>query len=572
MNTHLDKQEILDLYRSGALLAAIFDNFGSAFQEEPVISKCAEMHSQGEINLLALIESPSFSGIDVHRFFAGQHFYCKVIPLLNASPHDMMTCIKALVEKGGQDLAANQPNAGFGEWCSADLARATAIVESSDAGDPLARDFLPFALTAGNMVQQAIRIADAFRDERRVRAIVALGRMNYTDLGAARSALDALKRAIDDQVDDILYANTLISALSIADKAGPEVVDEAAKIVKAVCAAPGPQTQYCCAYVISANNSALNTKMLSFLFGALSSIPPELKGTLRALDNGLLKLLGTAFADEAIAFVAKFITDADGTVALADLPGFGHNLVTGPHSRLHRTLVTWMLSRERTLCEGFAHLVNMARKRDLFFDLSVHDFELTAETKIFLCKKAIGFFFVQPVIAASVLVAVLRDCDDEVATVVTDLLFDPLLINYKGELKDYLETLVEADPATKRVRVALDAEAQYLKELRSVGIIKELYPSEHHRQIERMRLQEQSREIHKQAQEQSVFHNLVHRSVLLYGRRTLTYVGLPGETRRPIEMALHAHRFSYELPQMEIADPIGLDYMLWVFRAERLPE
>ena len=372
MNTHLDKQEILNLYRSGALLGAIFDNFGSAFQEQAVISKCAEMHNDGEINLLALIESPDFNGIDVHRFFAGQHFYCEVLPRLNASPQDMMTCVKALIEKGGQDLAANQPNAGFTEWCSVDLSRATAIIESSDADDPLAREFLSFALTAGNTVQQAIRIADAYRDERRVRAITALGRMNYTDLDSARIALDALKRAIDDRVDDILYANTLSSALGIADKAGPAALDAAAEIVKAVCATPGPQTQYCCACVISVNSSAINTTMLSYLFGALASIPPELKGTLKALDNGLRKLLDTAFADEAIAFVEKFLSDADRTVTLADLPNFSHNLVNEPHGRLHRAFVTWMLSGKRPLCEGLAHLVNTTRKRDLFFDLSIH--------------------------------------------------------------------------------------------------------------------------------------------------------------------------------------------------------
>jgi hypothetical protein len=435
----------------------------------------------------------------------------------------MMTCVKALIEKGGQDLAANWPSAGFTEWCSVDPSRATAIIEISNAGDPLAREFLSFALTAGNMVQQAVRIADAYRDERRVRAIAALGRMNYTDLDA-KIALDALKRAIEDQVDDILYATALTSALGIADKAGQEVIEEVADIVKAACAASGPQTQYCCAYVISANTSALNTKILSFLFGILASVPPELKGTLRALDNGLLKLLCSAFGDEAIAFVAKFLTDARGTVGLADFSGFGHRLVTGPHARLHRTLVTWMLMGERTLCEGLANLVNMARKRDLFFDLSIHDFELTAQQKIFLCKKAIGYFFIQPVIAASILLAILRDCDDEVATVVSDLLFDPLLINYGGELKDYLESIPEADPAAKPVRAALDARSQYLSGIRSTGLIRELLPSEHRRQIQRMRLQEQSREIHKQAREQSVFHNLVHRVVLLYGRRSPTYV------------------------------------------------
>jgi hypothetical protein len=573
MNIHIDKQLILDLYRSSALLDAIFDNFDSAFQEKSVISKCAEMHNEGKIDLLALVDSQNFDCVEMHRFFAGQHFYCQVIPRLKTSAREMVKCVNALVEKGGQDLAAGQPNAAFREWCSADLSRAAAIIESSEAGDPLATDFLPLALTAGNMVQEAIRIADAYRDERCVRAIAALGRMDYTDLDSTRTALDALKRAIGDRVDDILYAKALSSALSIADKAGSAVAVGAADIVRAVCAAPpGPQTQYCCAHVISANSSALSTKILTSLLSTLSPIPPERKGTLRALDNGLVKLLGTAFADAAIAFVTKSLTDAQGTLTLADFPDFGHSLVTGPPARLHRAFVTWMLGGARTLCEGLAGLVNIARNRDLFSDLSIREFELTAVQKIFLCRKAIGYFFIQPVIVASVLVAVLRDCDDEVAKAVSDLLFDPLLINYRRELRSYLESISEADPAAKPVRAALDAGSHYLSELRSIGVIKELLPSEHQRQIERIRLQEQAREIHKEAREQSVFHNLVHRVVLLYGRRSLTYVGLPGETRRPIEMQLHAHTFAQELPQMEVADPVGLDYMLRVFRAERLPE
>jgi hypothetical protein len=391
-------------------------------------------------------------------------------------------------------------------------------------------------------------------------------------LDGARNALDALKRVIVDQVDDILYANTLTSALGITDKAGPGVADTATEIVQAVCAAPGQHTQYCCAYVISANTPAINAKMLSFLLGALASIAPELKGTLKALDAGLCKLLDSAFADEAIAFVKNLLSDAGGTVALADFPSFSQKLVNEPYGRLHRALVAWILSGERTLCEGLCHLVNATSKRDLFSDLPIRDFELTAVQKIFLCRKAIGYFFLKPVIAASIVVAVLRDSDNEVGKAVSDLLFDPLLINYRGELKHYLEGLSDADPAAKPVLAALEAGSRYMGELRSTGVIKELFPSEHHRQIERMRLQEQSREIHKQAQEQSIFYNLVHRSVLLYGRRSLAYVDGPDEIRRPIEMELHPHTFSYELPQMEIADPIGLDYMLRVFRAERLPD
>ena len=60
------------------------------------------------------------------------------------------------------------------------------------------------------------------------------------------------------------------------------------------------------------------------------------------------------------------------------------------------------------------------------------------------------------------------------------------------------------------------------------------------------------------------------RSVLLYGRRSITYVEGPNDVRRPVEMELKGHSFTFELPRMEILDPIGLDFMLRVFRIERL--
>lgn len=567
---HLNKEKILELYHSGTLLAAIFGKLQSGFRENSVVSECARMHNRGEIDLLSLVKDPEFSEIETHLFFAGQYFYCKVIPQLLATPQAMMACVKALVEQGGNDLAANQPNAAFREWCAVDLSRAIAVIDSAEVGDPLASKFMTLALTAGDMIERAISVVEKYRDERRVSAVAALGRMNYTDLNSARSALDALRQALDDQADDILCANVLSAALGIVEKAGPEAVAVAEDIVKAGCAVPGPQTQYCCARGLWAHPSSINATILTSMFEALSSINPEHKGILEELDMGLRSMLDTTFSEQAINFVEKVFGLADGRLTLADFPNFGHDLITGSRDRIHGTLVKWMLSGDRILCDGFANLLRGREKNDQFFDLEIYGYELTPVQKTFLCRKAIGYFFYQPVIAASIIVAILRDCDDDVASAVSELLFDPLLINYGGEIRDYLDGISEADPAFKSVQVALGSASQYLSELHSIGVIKELHPSEHQRQIERMRLQEQSRQIHKQAEEQSLFRNLVHRSVLLYGRRSLMYVGLPGEARRPIEMELHAHSFSFEMPRMEVVDPDGLDYMLRVFRAERL--
>jgi hypothetical protein len=57
--------------------------------------------------------------------------------------------------------------------------------------------------------------------------------------------------------------------------------------------------------------------------------------------------------------------------------------------------------------------------------------------------------------------------------------------------------------------------------------------------------------------------------VILYGNRSSTYVKAPNETRRAVEMELKSHGVSFEMPRIGIVDPVGLDVLIRVFRAER---
>jgi hypothetical protein len=115
----------------------------------------------------------------------------------------------------------------------------------------------------------------------------------------------------------------------------------------------------------------------------------------------------------------------------------------------------------------------------------------------------------------------------------------------------------------------LEANEHYLANLDGTGDIRELHPSEHNRQIERIRFFDRMRRIRKTAEQESIFLSLVRRSVILYGRRSITYIENPGGNRRPVEMELKTHSASMEFPRMEIVDPIGLSYMMLVFRTER---
>lgn len=94
--------------------------------------------------------------------------------------------IQLLVEKGGEDLAANQPNAAFRKWCASDSKRADEIVSSARASDPLSLRHLVFALESKGDFQEALRSAKASGEER-IAGVLALSRMKLTLAEAAQA-------------------------------------------------------------------------------------------------------------------------------------------------------------------------------------------------------------------------------------------------------------------------------------------------------------------------------------------------------------------------------------------------
>lgn len=564
--------ELVDAYKSGKLINNIFDRFGFIGQADfkSILEMCVELHNAGEIDLLSLIRNSELEGIDGHRFFVGQDFFCKVIPQLRASTAEMMHCVHTLVKKGGDDLAANRPNAALKEWCETDLTRAHEIVDAAKNDDPMAVEFLTFALTAGKMAKEAKDFVRSYTDKRRLSGVSAVGRIQYATLTPAREALATLMSALENEPDDHLSANALMSAFDIMEKTDQITCDEALGVVQLVCKAPGPITQFSIARALWQYGKSLSEHVVTLLLQALGSLDPSNKGTIQEIDQGLRELLDTPYADHSIKFVAELLASSGNTLTLSDFPDFSRRLLEGPNDRFHRVFVSWMLSGERTLCDGLSQTLRQLGADEKPIDLPLKDFDLSNAEQIFLCRKAIGYLFLQPVIAGSILISVLRVCDDSVADAVHGLLFDPLLLNYGGKLWDYVSTIDTNDPAHRHIQTVLHEHGQYLEGLKSVGDIKEIHPSEHERQIERLRFNDVMREAFKEAEKESVLLHLVKRSVILYGNKSVTYVQGPEEGRRPVEMELKSHSTEFEIPRMEIVDPIGLDYMLRVFRVERL--
>lgn len=562
------KIEILEASQSGRLLEAIFDH--SNFGEESAVfcTACVELHNDGKIDLLSVTSSPAFAALTATQFFAGQHVFCQAIPKLKAPIIDVMHCVLALVGKGGQDLAASQPNGAFKAWCVDDLDRAREVIRASHDNDPLSKNFLTFALEAIQTIEEAKRFVAEYSDERRVFGITALGRMVYSDDESAEGALTALATAIADTNDDALIANILIAAFGIKEKRPDLGYADLAPIAKHACANPGPAVHSASARILSLYGKSVTPEILGILFGGLMSLDVSHKGTVETLDIGLSQLLNGPFAEQSVKFLAELLTSKHGTLKLDEFHAFGSALI-GQEILFHKTLVSWLLSAEPSLCEGLEALLRTHRQSEKPLNLPIAEMKLSSVHKIFLCRKAAGYFFLQPIVAASILVSVLRSCDSDLKEPVGNLLFDPLLHNYGGKIRGYLGTINSDDPASQSVQLVLKQTDDYIEGIKSVGVIKELHPSESQRQTVRMRDADDMRKAHNEAMKQSVLLSLVTRSVILHGRRTLTTVVDPGNKRRFLEMEMAAHSVEFELPRMEITDPVGLDYTLRVLRSER---
>ena len=133
--------DVIALAVAGALLHEMA-------RDKALMAQAVVLYQAGTLDLLALTNTQEFAALEGHDFFAIQNQFCQVIPELNASVPQMMAAIKALVEKGGQDLAAHLPERAFRTWLDRDIGRAGEIVAISDGGAKVDRRFLLAAVEA----------------------------------------------------------------------------------------------------------------------------------------------------------------------------------------------------------------------------------------------------------------------------------------------------------------------------------------------------------------------------------------------------------------------------------------
>ena len=537
----------------------------------------AQLHNDGRVDLLAAIDGFDDDG-DSFRFYEIQQFYSETLPQLEAQPAAMLKAVRRLVEEGGPNRDGGFIAIPFRSWCGAP-GRAIAIAALLDFAAPRDGWYLRLALEGASAsdpdgaLDWALVLIAGEPGSARTAALEALGSLGTTPERATR-AIRQLHGHLEQEHDDQALGIGLYSAIELHGRGEQANRQDTARIVALATDRGGAEMRRRAMQALWFQWKAVVPVLRDQLIVIAKTISGDEPVAIDHLDHALYQMTSGEHVELAIAVVRALLSANRGSLGIHSFDSFEHQLLTKHRPRFDTLAVEWFVSGDHALGEAIMALVAKVHGAPMMLRPDLDAFGYSPAELTFLARKAVGFLFSTPISAASLLMAIMRTGVVDAVRSATELLFDPLLVNYSGELGDYLrETANDSqDPASPHLMAALKQLDDYLDGLRGVDRVKALDPSERERMIEWRRRQLEMEEAMKAGVKDSILAHISTKVVLLYGNRSITYVPQYGdEPERRLVTEMQSHHHSQEYARMSVVDPHGIDLMLRHFRAERLP-
>lgn len=577
-----NRKTLVRAYQVGHLLEAVQAALSPDRDERArLASDLAALHNEGQIDLIvafgALTKS-SASGLD---FFLLRQVFEELLPQIEAPIPELIRCVLHLYREAGVDGAAGTILDAFQEYCASRAERPQAALAEVEAEPDRLATLLGSVLVAGSRINSSAYIAETIRLSKeanldlRKRALFALGRLhgemvNWANEDVART----LEQAVAAETDDQALASAITSIWSLAQQGKPGSRPIAA--IEVALSRGGEAALHAASEVFGFRAPEAWPELLDLFLERLILVEPTNKGTVDNIDYGLARLLQGKHKEVGLSFLEKVLRLNPEGLELTQFDDAVRAIRNDP-ALCSRVVTRWLLSGDATLCEGLNAIVDAPMGNEPEIEANAGELDAADPVRfVFAARKAIGFLFLKPISVTSFLLSLMRQAPDaRVRGDLEALLLNPLLINFSGRLVQYLERRVESeedDEVRVLVRRALEGLEGYLGDLRSIGEMPALYPSLERREAYHRYFSEKVAQSLKEAQAESLILQLVHRSVLLYGRKAIHHVfGPDGEINR-MEVELGRQGTEIEVPRMMTLDPEGLDFMLRVFRYEEVAE
>jgi hypothetical protein len=383
----------------------------------------------------------------------------------------------------------------------------------------------------------------------------------------------ALERTVAEESDGHILASAIRSAFTIF-QCSPTFEKRINAMIDDALMKGNEYTLHAASELLGYNANDLPSPLIDLLLTQLLKINPKNYGTIKNIDYGISNLINRDDPGQGLHFLEKLLISQNGNIKIKALDSVSRGILKNS-VLLSKIITRWFLRSERLLWDAVHDIVESHHGTNLHIEIDASEIKtLDLTCFVFISRKAIGYFFLKPVTAASILISLLRHApDDQTRQELGGLLFDPLLLNYPGCVRDYLQEQAtqECSAVQETIQAALTNITEYMETLSSIPNLPALKPGQAQRETYRRHMSESMTESMKSAEKKSIFSNLFTRSTLLYGNKSINYIYANNDDApRRMEVALNSHNISMELPRMGNIDPFSLDYMVRIFRLERI--
>ncbi|GEM_PF-481674 len=570
------RDALMTACREGYFLELIADMYALVGDDELNFKKqLLALHNNGLINVVDEFLRLTKSG--EQDFFFIRHVFEMILPDIDAPTHIVMTCVKHLTVQAGNDLAAGMLLVPFKRFCEASLKRSEEALDIAIHNvtelEPL--NFISPALEAWSSQNLPLSVAKAVEltthDNIKIctQAVYALGNINYNnDLLLVEDAVEALDGTIKRQYDTRLSEGILKSSFSLY-LADNNKVQEVYCLIKLALVERNENEIHAASELFFREHERLPKCILELLLNSLRHTNPNNKGTLNNIDYGLQSLLKKGYLGEALLLLERLLITNKADLSIDVFNSFSRDVLVN-NEALNILITKWFLARDIALGRAVYDLVQQCRGSDIGLSVAPGQLDSKAGESLFLARKAVGWMFTKPVSATSFVVSLIGFCRDDELKEFEELLFNPLLICYSGSVKQYLvNELPKLREASQQVVTnVLTRLDEYHKGLESAANIPELRPSQLQRATHHRYFSELMADARKEAEKNSIFGQLVTKSILLYGNKSVHYMSDGKGTSSRQEIPLQQIEHAIEFPSLENLDPHSLDYMMRAFRVE----
>jgi hypothetical protein len=565
--------------REGRLLQTVYANLSAAREErDDLASVLAALHNEGLVDVVATFEGLKNGVPGGPDFFLTRHVFEEVLPYLTAPVALVMRCVLGLCREAGQDMAAGTIFSSYIEFCTRDAVRPREALKLIEADPNALADMLVATIAAGSQLDNPYYLAEINRlichpdIEVRRRAVFAIARIHWPE-GACvpDTTITALEQTVAPGTDDRILGSAIKSAFTLFEQ-DKTCEGKVIALIGAALAKGDEHVTHAASELLWLKTKELPPALLTLLLTHLKQVKPENIGTLNNIDYGIANLLKRDDPEQGVRFLEDLLATHIGRLNV-EVFDSAVGAIRENAKLLSKILTRWFLRGDRVLCEAVHEIVGAHYNDDLHIEIDASELEPADYVHIlFIAHKAIGYYFMKPITAASVVLSLMRLApDDETLNALGGLLLDPLLLNYTGGMRDYVAEQAERESGKVKEAIenALASIEQYLEVLRTTPELPALYAGQSQRESYRRHMSESMAESMKAAEKKSIFLSMVSRSTLLYGSKSINYIYAgDGEPHR-MEIPLTSHGVSMEYPRMDYIDPYGLNYMLRIFRVER---